>query len=60
MSAPGLDPPGRQLQMAGLALLRLTRQARYGQDPAFLALLQRFLRQGRELGDFIRAKDAAG
>jgi hypothetical protein len=60
MSEDRVDCLVNRLHVTCLALLRLKKEAVYGQDPGFLELLGGFLLHSRQLMDLIRDREASG
>jgi hypothetical protein len=54
-----VDALVNRLHVTCLTLLRLKKEALYGQDPGFLELLGGYLAHSRQLMDLIRAREAA-
>jgi hypothetical protein len=60
MSEDRVDCLVNHLHVTCLTLLRLKKEAVYGQDPGFLELLAGYLLHSRQLMDLIRDREAAG
>jgi hypothetical protein len=60
MTEDRVDALVNHLHLTCLTLLRLKKEAVYGQDPGFLELLGGFLLHSRQLMDLIRDREATG
>jgi hypothetical protein len=60
MSEDRVDCLVNRLHVTCLTLIRLKKEAVYGQDPGFLELLGGYLRHSRQLMDLIRDREALG
>ena len=60
MSEDRVDCLVNRLHVTCLTLIRLKKEAVYGQDPGFLELLGGYLRHSRQLMDLIRDREAMG
>lgn len=60
MSEDRVDCLVNHLHVTCLTLIRLKKEAVYGQDPGFLELLGGYLLHSRQLMDLIRDREATG
>ena len=60
MSEDRVDCLVNRLHVTCLTLIRLKKEAVYGQDPGFLELLGGYLLHSRQLMDLIRDREAMG
>jgi hypothetical protein len=60
MSEDRVDGLVNRLHVTCLTLLRLKKEAIYGQDPGFLELLGGYLLHSRQLMDLIRDREETG
>jgi len=60
MSDDRVDSLVNRLHITCLTLIRLKKEAHYGQDPGFLELLGGYLLHSRRLMDLIRDREATG
>ena len=60
MTEDRVDCPVNRLHVTCLTLIRLKKEAVYGQDPGFWELLGGYLPHSRQLMDLIRDREATG